>query len=298
MKIKLSKFVKSPVFFGIPILFSVLISNYAYQTPDQDKLKYIKEVYKNKVLNYTDKYKGNKYESLTNSDLINKAINGNINESSFLFPGNTNFGPGKKQVFLGMPPVDENFSLEAIEITRRGLKILPDLIKKVNDKSKTTIFIRTGFTKYLGGIGVGASYADLSDRFYFTNPENELLMKGKVNTKMEDRGPEHAPVEDDPEGQPAYYFKTGDMCFNFIGQILNRNYKTIQYYGKNILIITPVYNKNIYEAVILECKNITQQEHENELIKKCLSSNQEDIFDNLLRLHFYYEKTARKIFLT
>jgi hypothetical protein len=130
------------------------------------------------------------------------------------------------------------------ELVRRGVAALPNLLKHLDDRRKTKATI----TGMMGGISHRAAF-DWNFRTATTRPAG--LRPPDDFHEWTFHSPIAAPgngVEDNP-----YSIAVGDLCFEAIGRIVNRDYEATGYRPSGIVIVnSPVLSAELCKAVRAE----------------------------------------------
>lgn len=141
------------------------------------------------------------------------------------------------------------------ELMRRGVAALPDLIAHLDDDRATASVIK--------GMAPGIKYS----AEYDWNPRTAKV-KPKGTVEMEGAGFARAQVDiAGPTNPQEYVVKVGDLCFNLIGQIVNRRFQAVRYQPSAIVIVnSPVLCPDLREAVHNEWAALTVAQHRASII--------------------------------
>jgi hypothetical protein len=129
------------------------------------------------------------------------------------------------------------------ELTRRGAAALPELVEHLGDARNTKAVIH--------GIA-GIHYSAEFDRNYRTNAKHAVGVTPK-------RGNDPVKLVGDPE-RNEYVVLVGDLCFNIIGSIVNRDFHLVRYQPSAIVVVnSPILCPDLREAVRGEWQGCTAQ---------------------------------------
>lgn len=179
------------------------------------------------------------------------------------------------------------------ELVARGVGALPDLLAHLDDRRAT--IIRFFSTRELDWPEY--EHADLTREW----PADDLSQGNVYDSRFGNDLPPH--VERTWSAINTHSLTVGDLCFVAIGQIVNRNYCTVQYTGSNTGEITsPTRLPQLVQAVRADWGNLTATEHRDSLIRDVMKSNStdEDPFNarslhGLQRLCFYYPADGERL---
>jgi hypothetical protein len=150
------------------------------------------------------------------------------------------------------PGPDPSFAMT--ELARRGVDALPDLLAHLDDDRKTQVTIK--------GMGPGIRYS----AEYDWNPHTAKappagivdLNPSSFHTKV------NIPEEVDHH---SYDIRVGDLCFNIIGQIVNRRFLCVRYQPSAIVIVnSPVLCPDLRDAVRNEWSHTTREKLRDSLV--------------------------------
>jgi len=278
-------------------LFSQENSNLNFDK-ESESFKKVRNTYK-KLLKY--QYFINKEYSMVSSDELIKKMQ-ELNSPIIGLDGNRNSGgfypvDGDAIFNGGLLPVTPQKSFEPLrELISRGLEPLPLLLSNLDNKSKTGLKIKI-LQQTPGGNLIYGGYI-VTNSYTFRNKENLNKMTNLINSTNDKLFNENIDLSKDSDGDPVYIPTVGDVCYLAIGQIVNKNYIPIEWRGGFVKIInSPTNSPGIAEAVRLDWKNLTQDEHKKILINDCLKSNtNEGIESALKRLILYYPDYSKSNF--
>src|SRR4051794_18311356 len=122
------------------------------------------------------------------------------------------------------------------ELVRRGAAAMPELLRHLDDARKTRAVIKGMF----GGITYSAEF----DR----NGRTDNAHPAGVVADAFDRK-KRVKLVNPPEGR-SYEVTVGDLCFDIIGNIVNRGYQPVRYQPTAIVIVnSPVLCPDLRDAV-------------------------------------------------
>jgi hypothetical protein len=206
----------------------------------------------------------NRFAQLTNDQLIDRLTlitNDQYSVRTNIFATAGPLGPG-----LLMEQDAELNAMEARdELVRRGAAALPDLLKHLDDTRKTKAII-----------------SPMSGRIIYTlnldrNARTSRVKPGtmRVNSR---RAQDHG-VKDNgalgrifggfggATGGGSYNVAVGDLCFEAIGQIVNRSYTASGYRPSGIILVnSPVMSDDLCKAVRDEWSGFTAVQHRASLV--------------------------------
>jgi hypothetical protein len=144
------------------------------------------------------------------------------------------------------------------ELLRRGVAAMPDLLKHLDDARKT----RAVITGMFGGITYSAEF----DR----NPRTDKPRPpGVVAPGLDPKKP--LKLINVPQGN-AYPISVGDLCFDIIGDIVNRGYSPVRYQPTAIIIVnSPVLCPDLRDAVRAQWTGLTAEKHRKSLVTDVIS---------------------------
>ena len=198
----------------------------------------------------------------------------------------------------GIPRVGQDVPFQssaAIELVRRGLRVLPALLAHLTDARPTRMVYAVREPRPGGNSDF--TYSDEYD------PRNGARPLAGVNTK--------ARRKIDEEG--TYTFKVGDLCYAAIGQIVGRDLAVVRSSGEDadgisgahsanpgdrfLEINSPVATPALAEAVRTDWNNLTADEH-LELLRAQVAvtmPRHPHLAPGLTRLLFYYPSEGAPI---
>lgn len=136
------------------------------------------------------------------------------------------------------------------ELLRRGVAAMPQLLAHLDDARKTKSVIKGMFS----GITYSAEY-DWNQRSEKMRP---IGVVANAFSHLEQRG---LKIVGQPEGN-EYAVTVGDLCFNLIGDIVNRGYQCVRYQPTAIIIVnSPVLCPNLCKAVRAQWNGVTAARH-------------------------------------
>jgi hypothetical protein len=168
------------------------------------------------------------------------------------------------------------------ELLRRGVSAMPQLLAHLDDARKTKSVINGMFS----GITYSAEY-DWNRRSETMRPtgvvSNALLHFQNRNLKI--------------VGQPKdneYTVTVGDLCYNLIGDIVNRSYECVRYQPTAIVIVnSPVLCPDLCNAVRRQWKGLTPEKHRASLVTDVVTPDRpERDHSGIIRLLKYYPDAA------
>ena len=163
------------------------------------------------------------------------------------------------------------------EIVTRGVVALPMLIEHLRDDRQTSVIVGAD------GFHTSKWRSDEYDARY-RDPNRQPQ---GVNTVSLD--PLHRPVD-------YYVLKVGDICYEAIGQIVNRHLAPIRYQPTACLVInSPVETPALARAVREDWGSCTKDEHIQSLIQDAHDKYSFDATMAIVRLCFYYPQTGEKV---
>ena len=166
------------------------------------------------------------------------------------------------------------------KLVRMGVTAVPSLIAHLSDQRETGLIVRP----LMAGFG-GTWFSNEYDSRY---SDSALLPKG-VNL---------AGLGGELGGGQGYTLRVGDVCYQLIGQIVNRNLSALRYQpSANQVINSPIQCPALAAAVKADWDGLTPREHEKELEEGCRVTFDFDIGRALERLAFYYPKDGERIAL-
>jgi hypothetical protein len=166
------------------------------------------------------------------------------------------------------------------ELVRRGVAAIPELLKHLDDARKTKAVI--------GGMVDGITYS----AEYDCNPRTDRARPAGVVANAFNRE-KQIKLVNPPRGN-AYQVTVGDLCFNIVGDIVNRAYEAVRYQPTAIVIVnSPVLCPDLRDAVRAQWTGLTEEQHRKSLITDVVSP---DRFGReqagIYRLLHYYPQDA------
>jgi len=167
------------------------------------------------------------------------------------------------------------------ELVRRGDASLPGLLSHLDDGRKTKATIH-------GMFGSGITYAAEYD---WKPQEGKERPAGVERDAFEDR--HKLNIVGRPEGN-EYTVAVGDLCFNIVGDIVNRRYEAVRYQPTAIVIVnSPVLCPDLRDAVRSEWTKLTPEEHRRSLLADATKPDWSGRADGgISRLLRYYPDAA------
>lgn len=145
------------------------------------------------------------------------------------------------------------------ELIRHGPASLAALCAHVDDGRPTQAFVECMF----GGF-------DFSAEYDFAPYKEKVAPQGVVLHSVIDRKvPKFTNL---PAQSVAYRRTVGDLCFDLIGLIVNRRYRSVRYQPTAIVVVnSPVLCPALAMAVRDEWAHVTRQEHQKGLVRELIS---------------------------
>jgi len=141
------------------------------------------------------------------------------------------------------------------ELGRRGADALPDLIAHLEDGRKTGATIKA----MASGIRYSAEYE-------WNSRTSKIRPVGTVDPHARGSRLNVAILDDRADGK-EYVVMVGDLCFNIIGQIVNRRFLAVRYQPTAIIVVnSPVLCADLRNAVRAEWGHITHEQIRDSLI--------------------------------
>ncbi len=135
------------------------------------------------------------------------------------------------------------------ELTRRGVSALPQLLAHLDDARKTEAAIP---------VNHWSAEFDRNLRTSKTHPKG-VIAPGSLDHDAK-------PSINIPKDRP-YFVAVGDLCFNIIGEIVNRRYEAVRYQPTMVVISnSPVLCPDLRDAVRAEWANLTPEQHRESLL--------------------------------
>ena len=136
------------------------------------------------------------------------------------------------------------------ELMQRGIATLPQLLTHLNDPRKSKATFRISW------------YSAEFDR----NPRTTKVRPAVLAKLGSGDGPNPPKINRPPNGRD-YTVAVGDLCFNLIGQIVNRDYESVTYRPSMVVIAnSPVLCPDLCDAVRAEWAGVTASQHRDSLI--------------------------------
>ncbi len=166
--------------------------------------------------------------------------------------------------------------LQMRELARRGARVLPQLIRHLDDKRPTKLTIGAG--------------KDFFFMFQYFSDEYDP----KTRTKTQDpyvRGK----LEKNFDG--GYTVRIGDVCYAIIGQIVNRELLPVRYQPTAGLVInSPIVAHTLIKRVTHDWGGLDAAAHQASLIADAQSGdNIQDFGPAIVRLRFYYPEEFHRL---
>jgi len=138
------------------------------------------------------------------------------------------------------------------ELARRGVDAMPDLLAHVDDARQTKAVVEG-----MMGIAYSARY-DWNIR---TTGRRRGVTDDWFGWENKDpKAPDYDPsiVVHEPKDANPYHVAVGDLCYNLIGQIVNRDFRSIAYIPSgNTCVASPVQSPSLAAAVRKEWGGLT-----------------------------------------
>ena len=175
-------------------------------------------------------------DQLEKLDTQDTGYSGSVSGSSFL-----PLGYSSASVVLLSPTTPSGKSDAMLSLVKLGSKAVPALLDHLGDDRKTKIVIQNN----LGGF------------FGISQDKGE---------KAEDEGPKGK--GNSPFGAPKQYtLRVGDLCYVALGQIVNRNYTTVQYIPSGNVMITSVpHSRKLRADLKKQWGGLTEKKHIKSLV--------------------------------
>jgi hypothetical protein len=167
------------------------------------------------------------------------------------------------------------------ELVRRGAAAVPELIAHLGDARKTKATIEGMFP----GITYSAEY-DWNHRAR-KNPPSGVVDNAFLDDRVE--------IQGRPEGN-QYTLSVGDLCFELLGEIVNRDFAPVCYRPTAIVIVnSPVLHKPLRDAAVKDWGQLTPQGHRESLIADVVTPGRPQRDESGIRLlAAYYPDTAEE----
>lgn len=171
----------------------------------------------------------------------------------------------------GVNPFETKHNQILKEIVSRGVKIVPSLIKNINNNTKSNLSYKI--------VQTGMGRIEFSDEY-----------EPKDNTKIKDW-----PEGNSKEASGIFTFSIGDFCFFALGQIVNRNYHPMRYQMTCFVEInSPIESKELKNNIINDWANLSISEHQNTLINDFRFFKDYRKNETLKRIKYYYPELVLK----
>lgn len=179
-----------------------------------------------------------------------------------------------------------------VELVRRGAAALPDLCEHLDDQRTTTIGVRTGWSPE-------ERQDDRTDR-------NRVWLAAHISVGSEYDARHGSGLTKLPPASQRihdYWVTVGDLCYVAIGQIVNREFRAIQYGGSNCgSIMSPGLRPDLLRIVRAEWCHLTAEDHRHSLEQDALTSRRDHFglknqrtIGAVKRLCFYYPQAAEQV---
>jgi hypothetical protein len=124
-------------------------------------------------------------------------------------------------------------------IVKKGLAVVPVLLKHLDDKRTTRI-------KPIRGM----MWMSFADEYDFNRRTRKVKPEGVNRNTFGDTQPED------------HQFTVGDLCFVALGQIVNRNFNASRYQPSGGLVInSPTYSRRLCDVIRNDFKDLTREAH-------------------------------------
>ena len=166
------------------------------------------------------------------------------------------------------------------ELVRRGTAALPALIAHLQDARETALIVGAdGFLDVLW----------LSDEYDPRYRDRRQWPAGINEETRQFPGPRHVDY---------YILKVGDVCFEALGQIVNRNLRPLRYQPTACLAInSPVMTPALARAVEQDWGGCTPDTHRQSLVQDAQDEDDDLSTLALVRLCFYHPETGEPMVL-
>jgi len=165
-----------------------------------------------------------------------------------------------------IPNVEASVPPAMIELVRRGLPVLPVLLKHLNDERPTKLRVGGKFFS----MQYFATEYDARDRRKNSSAITALSASAWF------------------EGE--YSVKIGDVCEVIIGQIVNRLLFAVRYQPSQILVVnSPIASPQLQRSILRDWGGLTQEDHMASLLADMRAGDNVRLSGAALtRLRFYY----------
>lgn len=172
---------------------------------------------------------------------------------------------------LGVGPSSLDPTMQ--KLCRAGVKALPQLLEHLQDARPTRLTV-----EHRGGLG----------GMWFSNEYDPRVPHGQYLDPLLSQ----LHTRDDIDG--VYTIRVGDLCFDLIGQIVNRSLRSVRPQPTNCIVInSPVERPMLAEKTRKDWVGLTANTHESLLMNEASAGCTEA----LKRLLYYYPETGRTIAL-
>lgn len=187
------------------------------------------------------------------------------------------FGDGTKPNTPKINPI-------AQELVRRGLSTLPDLIHGLEDKRETKLKVGGGFLVEFFSNEYDPKNRPEQPKFKDRKEQFEYFIKQFEEESKQEVG-----------FRGLYTIKVGDVCYDLIGQIVNRYLIPVRYQPSRIMIVnSPIQRPELIQRVKDDWRNVTPEMHFESLVTDLKQTDyKQHAIQAIKRLTFYYpEKFA------
>jgi|GEM_PF-3236678 len=181
-----------------------------------------------------------------------------------------------------------------VELVRRGLAAIPQLLEHLEDKRPTRWEVND---KDLHAWMAYGKFYDPRIRKPGKQPPGTVPWQWVTDLTFPDPGPEDLEFTDPPLS--SHTLTVGDLCYIALGEIVNRRLHVAKYtlvtFASSITIQSPVHTPALAKACRDDWSGLTPEKHRQSLLNDANHHDFVSLLDAIDRLAYYYPQEAEDL---